>query len=377
MFFMLALFGCQQASTYESFATVTNDGTNVSQASVSNTLATILQYISFPNAPSDWAHRFSPDGQWYIKNSMTGNNITRFEGFSLTNPQVGFITHREFGMPLSQYQSLIEWANDSSAFIATGVNKPGAGCPYTEVIVYTYDNNNQRYFPYAFTPETSGVCVQPSWSADSKSVFITVMTDPDSIFVIDKQGNLQRKIALSWEGELPRSISPVQQVGNYLLFTVDYPSDGNGRFKREMYMVEQGEPEHLQMLFSSYDAFFSIVGIDPGGTRILIEHRERDIEYESFHLYVYDLQSNKVERDIQVQGQLVRATQRLSPYSALQIRSRFLSEETYLWLFDWENLELREYGSIAGLVTWLPPENGFLVVQSDKEDSYYFEIIQP
>lgn len=340
---------------------------------VSDTLETILQFLNNPDAPNNWARSFSPDGQWYLKNTIVGGNVTdntRFSGFSLITPQVGFKS--QFDPSLGEGLLLYSWSLDSSAFIVHSTDKIGAGCPYTRVVIYHV--NGDRSLPhFIFEPESIGICVQTTWSSDSTLIAVTIKTDPRSIFIIDKKGQIEKEITLSWPDQSPREIGPLWWVSDYLIYSISYENDEEDTL-HELKTINIQNPEQQQVIFSSHNAYFQVIGFDKTSARILVKEVENT---NSFKLSVYNLMTNEVEKTIGIQGQVILEAQGLSSFTAMQIETEYLSKEYSLWLFDWQKLELQAHGQITGLVTWLPNEEGFLVVQGDEENGYRFEIVQP
>jgi hypothetical protein len=47
-----------------------------------------------------------------------------------------------------------------------------------------------------------------------------------------------------------------------------------------------------------------------------------------------------------------------------------------VWLYDWQDNELREHGPAAALVGWRDDAQGFLVVRGTPPDETHFEVIQ-
>jgi hypothetical protein len=47
-----------------------------------------------------------------------------------------------------------------------------------------------------------------------------------------------------------------------------------------------------------------------------------------------------------------------------------------VWLYDWQDNELREHGPAAALVGWRDDAHGFLVVRGTPPDEMHFEVIK-
>lgn len=367
---LLIIVSCQNSSPMG--APEHNEDSTISP----ETLATILNYIDRPNAVNDWGHTFSPDGEWFIKFTSLLPGIGAYEGFSLKDPRIRFETHRPLGTSLGQYQSLSSWAPDSSSFAVRAADEIGSGCFYDRVVIYNREDKGY-FLPSVFEPDTNFDCLRTTWALDSSMIAVTITGDPYSILLVDKKGNLVQKIDLDADEKIPKNISPVYWTESSILFTVDYAQTDKNESFQTLYVLNPNGSEQPRAIFSDYNSYFNVVGIEPNGSRILVQETKEPTKNDYFKLHIYNLETDQIEETKEVQGKLVRNIQQFSPYPAFQIETEYLSQNYRLSLFDWEEQNLVDYGSIESLVTWLPSEKGFLVVQKDEEGQYFFNIVEP
>lgn len=341
--------------------------------SVSDTLKTILQYVNQYPMLNNLRASFSPDGRWFLKNISTGNQYSRFEGFSLVNPEVGFR-----GLPdekESGYLSLRTsqaWAPDGSAFLAFGADEGRAGCPFNRIVIYHLSEEDRDSRNFTFEPEPGGTCLDAVWSPDSQSVAVIIQEDPNIIYIIDKQGKLQRKVELYWDNGEPRSLLLNSWLDSGLVVKAIYENEQNNLPSRELRLIDVSDNLNSPSIIFEGSGVYA--GAETKGARILVAEIS---DHTPTNLHIYNLETHEIEKELSMPWSGTGWLQGSSPYIAFQARSSDESQKKELWLFDWQTSELRNYGTLIDLITWLPQNNGFLILQGDEASGYYFEIVQP
>lgn len=346
-------------------------------SSVPDVLKVLLQYVERPYASSEWMQGFSPDGNWFLKNTRTGSLHRTFEGFFLQNPQLGFNSLPDASNSVFLVVPRDGWAADSSAFIAEGADEGRAGCPFSHIVIYHVDPNSYRTQNFTFTPDTGGTCVNAIWSPDSNRLAVVVPTEPDTIYLINKQGELEKKISLSWPDLQPNAIILQQWIESGLVYGAVYPTPSDTNPIEQLYELRLLDPQEVdqQYVMASGSHSMKVDGIDFSTPRILFS--EIGLPDHTTRLTIYNLTTHEIEKTISMPWSHSASLQRLSPYIAFQVRNEVIDKHGEMWIFDWQTLEFKSYGQIGDLITWLPNEDGFLVVQGDEETGYWFEIVQP
>ena len=341
-------------------------------------LNTILQFIPIPSVPRDWSNRFSPDGNWYMKNDFysprySGNVIIGFQGFFISNPQIGFTTP-PFSNNIGEYRHLYAWSPDSSAFIVRAAPQIGQGCPYTQIVIYHYVKQH-TLSEYVMDELEGGTCIQPSWSPDSGKIALTFGYNiSNTIYLADKKGNLLETIPVEWDSAPTQYLKPPYWISNDSFMFVSEHRDNVGHNWFEQLHLINIETHAQTMLFSA-EAGLEVIGHNIMMSQILVKET-RPISDNSFQFHIYSLETNSIIKTIEVTGKFVHAKQSTSgDFVALEVRTEPSNDE--LLVFDWEQKELTNYGKVTGLVTWWPQSAGFLVVQQVNETEYYFDVIIP
>ncbi|QRN84085.1 WD40 repeat domain-containing protein [Chloroflexota bacterium] len=290
------------------------------------------------------ADQFSPNGEWFVVQTQISDDSEdpwAFVGYSLINPDLILYQDEEVGIVYGA-----EWAADSTAFISDGYDQPGY-CPNkNKVVIYKIDPENEVLTTNAFQFEHSG-CTQKSWSPDETQIAVHV--DPDTIYILDRSGELQNELTYA----LPDGYSSQMFWGD-----------------RGLYFI------HKKGAITKVN----LVNLEDGSTNNILKTPNRLVlvgfsnEYDlmvmqdglNSTLWLYDLE------DMSVIGSFDFPSEALNVYFSSNPREIGISavgkEGSDLFVLDYRRGSLSNFGSIKRISGWNIVYQGYLMLGGGHSD---------
>ena len=330
--------------------------------------------------PAEWLERsglpsasalgaaLSPDGQWLVDDVLDEASAIRV----LSTSDSATVLEAPLDRTLGKHLFLSSWAPDSSTLLFLGIDDEAAHQPFDRIILFRLDTTRHTLAYDAFEPPDGALASSPaaSWSPDSTRVAITV--GRRQILVLDKRAAVKGRIQLQLDDTA--QVSDLWWTPLGLLCRIDLgPADA---VKHELIRVDPSHSSRQDVLYSSQSAL-AVLGADSRNQHLLIW--ERDIRYplpDTFRLLALDMRTGAIDQTLETPGtQCVSAD---APDSSVTALKASMADGTcQLWLYDWKNNQLTDYGPVVALVGWRSNVRGFLVVTGTSPDDLHFEAVRP
>ncbi len=322
-----------------------------------NQVKALDQLLTAENFPSEWYHLLSPDGKWLIKGPFGHKDPFQIISTNSPNEKIQIDAIDEIGW--SQGNEL--WSRDGSTVAALGLQKPGK-CEFDRIILYHINSSLKfdRYI-YQFLYEKPN-CFSMDWSPDSTKIAVRV---GDYIYILDNKAQLIQKILIQPKGTL------WLRWPNDSIFATIENSDHTELWRISLSSSKAGQ----EMLFSQKN-LFSIIAFDPLGKKILLLVRSQTYN-EPNNLWVLDMQSQELIQEISLPGQIIfdPSASPVSTLVGMAISKQNQSQPT-LYVYDWKNGKLIEFGNISYFIGWRSNVNGFLTI-TESSNKFSLNIIRP
>jgi hypothetical protein len=322
---------------------------------------------------TDWSDALSPDGQWLIPDyaALPGMPMqiiftdipTRFIQLAV-NPEIDQGT-----------KEITTWSPDSTAIAVLSAKRAGK-CQLDRLIIYHIVDQSYLERSVFHLPEDHTACEfhLSSWAPDSSRLLIQ---DSETIYILDRQAQLLHQIPIEIPIQIPGTRFDAIWTTCGILVKVDY----DDRAPYELWLINPDNPDDRESLMRSDDAFY-IVGMDPAGQRVLLNAY---IDNAGARLRVFDIASRQVMREILQQGSLWGESSSSIPLGWIGFTMNVpnIDSPLHFFVFDWANLELRDYTSElqksddVSLVGWQTRVNGFLLLYDRRTKTPYFGVLHP
>ncbi len=326
-----------------------------------------LERSGLPSA-SDLGTALSPDGQWLVDDTWVEAPAVRV--VSTSDPAV--VLEAALDHELGEYLSLSSWAPDSSAVLFFGSDDEAAYHPFDQIILFRLDTRRHTLTYDAFEPPHGALTSSPaaSWSPDGKRV--AVIVGRHQILVLDEEAAVRTKIELQLDDQA--QVSDLWWTPFGLIYRVDLgPAAAH---KYELVRVDPGHPSRQHVLYAS-QSVLAVLGAGPGTRHLLVW--ERDVGYplpDTFRLLALNMRTGAIDQTLETPGSLCVSAD--APDSSVTALKASMADGTCrLWLYDWKNSQLTEYGPVIALVGWRSNVQGFLVVTGTAPDDLRFEAVRP
>jgi len=306
----------------------------------------------------------SPNGKWLARNV---NHLHAVEFVSTSNPSQTL--QIPAGAKLGEYVSPVDWAPDSSAFVAYGADNICEKCPYDRVIIYEIQGKDSIasysiFEPhYTYAESMFATSWAPlSWSPDASQLAISI--NLQEIVILDKHARVIQRVMPSLTNS--ERVVDLWWAQNGLIYIID---DGAGGYR-----LQKSDPANPLKPYTllNRDGSMDIIGLRQNPTRLLISyHRWKDDVSE---LLLMNAETGNLERTISLKGTLCRSSD--SPNS-LSTAIETCDAKANLWLFDWNRSELVDQGEVQTLIGWHTDVQGFVVVKGTSPESLWIEVVKP
>lgn len=332
-----------------------------------------LELLEIPITSRFGMVKLSPNGEWVM--STRGSTTEEAQMLRLTSTITeGLSLSYAEEAALGKYDIFWgSWAPNSTAITAFGIDSPGGGCLYHRLIIYQFDTKNMVLSPSTFEPPSGGAnCIRVSWSPDN--TLLAVHFSPhnkDTIFIINRQGEIIQRITLSLEED--ENLVQLRWTTFGLLYLVDYISVVSGTSEKDVELRQiQFEPSIQKRTVISKKGEWYLASVDPGGAASVILGQQILANENTFYQFdVLNLVNSNIEYTFELEGSSCHSE------DSTQTSTAFICyNPNTLWIFDWQNNLLTNYGAVNDLLGWYDNFPGFLLLEK-KDETFHLEVIQP
>jgi len=320
-----------------------------------------------------WA--LSPNGRWIAKVVYESTESPYIEISDVMSGET-LIHH---SLPEGDlYASPQGWAPDNSAVAFASAQRGCQGCPFNRLLIAESHPSDSPIHTYAFPfPEEQGNIVL-QWSPEAERVVL--WSNWTSVLILDREAHLVGEFQPSHCGLNKRLVGEARMIDSQTLLVVIIPSfsepvSTTDPMASELLLVQGEKFDQCRRLYHSEESLM-IVAINPTQHLLLLNEGNFGEATPTF-LQIVDIERGEIAKTLEIAG-MVTATSSHSRWIALQV-DRPLPEEDSLLLFDWQRQELKDSGTVWGLVGWRDNIGGFLVARQPKktEEAVHFEVVRP
>lgn len=315
----------------------------------------------------------SPDGKWLSPSFVATQNLNLLS-LSAEDPEKTLSA--AFPPELGKIIYVASWSPDSRylAFVGTQGSRFDE-CDQVVVADISGDAIKLSSFDLPFDLEGR---IEVHWSPDSQKLLVYVLNRTSELFMIDPQGNLLQRIPFT--ADVPaKEIQTTQAWWGksgmvYLLteetdYTVLYKFNPNN----SDYTIEKS----LEFSLGDWTQYI-LLGTNPEETHLHLFMKARDGVHLFSSIQKVDLSTGIQEEIRPTKGNFstirVPVFSDTGRYMAMNISE---GEKDYVIVFDFTSDKFKSYRNSYAIENWLPLEQGFLVINRDKDDKITLDVIYP
>jgi hypothetical protein len=317
---------------------------------------------------SDLDALLSPNGQWFVSIIEDGGrDILRVT--STDDPS------RIIESSPNENLTVVSWAPDSSSILSANRNWPDPSpCAFRNLVIFSLVENATALSEEVIEPFDNEYenCLVWGWSPDGGQLAIS-FTYHD-LHIID----IRRQVSYQQVATTPRTTTFFSAFWWTDFGLIQRVRDGS---TYKLFLVDPNAPEEYSILFTGAGSHLFFLGADPNTARVLISDvSPADYGQLRFRLQVIDTTTNLVIHIENMNGQICSAKYSREPaYTAIRISEpdQACGGETYLWIYDWQRMELTKIFQIETLFDWRDDLQGFPVAIGSNEIGFTMMVVSP